>query len=80
MSAVYAWKCKTLTVLHFSKLIFNGVCELYTLNASGIAPHMLPLRYTTPDIVDTYSEVERRHRRFYYTIREDERERDEVQI
>lgn len=46
LSAVYAWKCKTPTVLHFSKLIFNGgVSELYT---PSIRPHMLPLR--SPDL------------------------------
>lgn len=46
LSAVYAWKCKTPAVLHFSKLIFNGrLCELYS-PVSG--PHMLPLR--TPDL------------------------------
>lgn len=46
LSAVYAWKCKTPTVLHFSKLIFNGrLCELYSLRTG---PHMLPLRM--PDL------------------------------
>lgn len=37
LSAVYAWKCKTPTVLHFSKLIFNGrLCELYSLESGRI--------------------------------------------
>lgn len=37
LSAVYAWKCKTPTVLHFSKLIFNGrVCELYSPGSGRI--------------------------------------------
>lgn len=46
LSAVYAWKCKTPTVLHFSKLIFNGrLCELYS---PGSETHMLPLRM--PDL------------------------------
>lgn len=43
LSAVYAWKCKTPTVLHFSKLIFNGgVCELYSL---GWGPICYPSGY-----------------------------------
>lgn len=41
LPAVYASKCKTSTVLHFSKLIFNDVCELYS-------PRFALSAYATP--------------------------------